>query len=63
VVEKVVVTGHRLEIHLALPVSGVSHLTYGRGAKRSVSNFPRLVNSPPGNLHVSPRIEAHPRRS
>ena len=32
VVDKVVVDGHRLEIHLALPVSGdFSHLTYERG--------------------------------
>jgi len=33
VVEKVVVTDHRLEIHLALPVSGVSDLRYVRGAR------------------------------
>jgi site-specific DNA recombinase len=32
VVEKVVVTGHRLEIHLALPVSGDYDLTSGRRA-------------------------------
>ncbi len=34
-VEKVVVTGHRLEIHLALPVSGSYELRSTRGAKRS----------------------------
>jgi len=61
VVEKVVVTGHRLEIHLALPVSGVSHLTYDRRASRSVSNFCCLFNSPPRNLNVSPEIEARRR--
>ena len=61
VVEKVVVTGHRLEIHLALPVSGVSHLTYDRRARRSVSNFSRLFNTPPRNLNVSSQIEAHRR--
>jgi len=33
VVEKVVITGRRLEIHLALPVSGLFHLTSRRGAK------------------------------
>jgi site-specific DNA recombinase len=33
VIEKVVVTDHRLEIHLALPVSGSSCLTYRWGAK------------------------------
>ena len=58
VVEKVVVTGHRLEIHLALPVSGVSHLTYDRRARRSVSNFLRSFNTPPLNLNVSSKIEA-----
>ncbi|MBW2375660.1 MAG: recombinase family protein [Deltaproteobacteria bacterium] len=45
VVEKVVVTGHRLEIHLALPVSGVSHLTYDRRARRSGYNFCASFNS------------------
>jgi len=35
VVEKVVVTGHRLEIHLALPVSGSCHLTAGWGARQT----------------------------
>jgi len=35
VVDKVVVTGHRLEIHLALPVSGSFDLTMAWGA-----NFP-----------------------
>jgi site-specific DNA recombinase len=34
VVEKVVVTGHRLEIHLALPVSGSYELRSTRGARR-----------------------------
>ena len=33
VVEKVVVTGQRLEIHLALPVSGSFDLTSTRGAR------------------------------
>ena len=32
VIEKVVVTDHRLEIHLALPVSGSCHLTFRWGA-------------------------------
>ena len=36
VVEKVVVTGYRLEIHLALPVSGSSDLSLVRGAKPRV---------------------------
>ena len=58
VIEKVVVTGHRLEIHLALPVSGVSHLTYDRRARRSVSNFPPPFNCPAPDLNVSPEIEA-----
>ena len=35
VVEKVVVTGHRLEIHLALPVSGSYELRSTRGANRN----------------------------
>ncbi|MGH7410930.1 MAG: recombinase family protein [Candidatus Methylomirabilis sp.] len=35
VIEKVVVTNYRLEIHLALPVSGSSHLTYTWGANDS----------------------------
>ena len=34
VVEKVVITGHRLEVHLALPVSGSYDLRSTRGAKR-----------------------------
>ncbi len=62
VVEKVVATGHRLEIHLALPVSGVYDLTYVRRARRSVSNFPCSFNCPPRNLNVYPRIEARRRR-
>ena len=33
VIEKVVVTDHRLELHLALPVSGSCHLTFRWGAK------------------------------
>ena len=33
VMEKVVVTDHRLELHLALPVSGSCHLTFRWGAK------------------------------
>ena len=61
VVDKVVVTGYRLEIHLALPVSGVSHLTYDRRARRSVTNFPRSFNTPPGNLNLFRQIEAHRR--
>ncbi len=36
VVEKIVVTGHRLEIHLALPVSGGYHLTSGRRPGRGL---------------------------
>jgi len=47
VVEKVVVTGHRLEIHLALPVSGVSHLTYDRRARHTVTNFLACLTPPP----------------
>jgi site-specific DNA recombinase len=35
VVEKVVITGHRLEIHLALPVSGSYELRSTRGASPS----------------------------
>ncbi len=35
VVEKVIVNDHRLEIHLALPVSGDFHLTSGWGATRN----------------------------
>ena len=61
VVEKVVVTGHRLEIHLALPVSGVSHLTYDRRARRSVSNFQRPFNCQPRYLNLFHEIEAHRR--
>ena len=61
VVEKVVATGHRLEIHLALPVSGVYDLTYVRRASRSVSNSCDSFNCPPWNLNVSPEIEAHRR--
>ena len=37
VVEKIVVTGYRLEIHLALPVSGSFDLTYVWGASRTRS--------------------------
>jgi site-specific DNA recombinase len=45
VVEKVIVNGHRLEIHLALPVSGDFHLTFGRGAIcSSVRTCPDSVN-------------------
>jgi len=45
VVEKVVVTGHRLEIHLALPVSGGYHLTSGwRGGPPIIHNFGVLFN-------------------
>ena len=40
VVEKVVVTGRRLEIHLALPVSGSFHLTNDWGAKPSGRKLP-----------------------
>jgi hypothetical protein len=40
VVEKIVVTGYRLEIHLALPVSGNSHLTYVWGARQFAGQKP-----------------------
>ncbi len=44
-VERVVVTGHRLEIHLALPVSGNFDLTSGWGANpNSFRNQGSLVN-------------------
>ena len=59
VVERVVVTGHRLEIHLALPVSGGFDLRFDRRARRSVSNFPPPFNCPPLNLNLSYEIEAH----
>jgi site-specific DNA recombinase len=46
VVDKVVVDGQRLEIHLALPVSGSCHLSTGWGAKpHSPRNTGSLVNS------------------
>jgi len=61
VVEKVVVDDHRLEIHLALPVSGSYELRSTRGARRSDYNFPRLVNTTSRNLDISRRIEARRR--
>jgi site-specific DNA recombinase len=54
VVEKVVITGQRLEIHLAVPVSGSYELRSTRGASRSVSNFCRSFNCPPRNLNAFP---------
>ena len=61
VVEKVVITGQRLEIHLAVPVSGSYELRSTRRARQSVTNFPRLFDCPPRNLNVSAEIEAHRR--
>jgi len=49
-VEKIVVTGHRLEIHMALPVSGSFDLTLGWGATLNSSrNMCRAVNSAGGS--------------
>ena len=46
-VEKVVVIHHRLEIHLALPVSGNFDLMLDRGAKPTLKrNIPQVVNKP-----------------
>lgn len=36
VVDKVVVQEHRLEVHLALPVSGVSNMSWVWGAKPAI---------------------------
>jgi site-specific DNA recombinase len=51
VVEKVIVNGHRLEIHLALPVSGDFHLTSGWGA----GTHP-FRNSGPSVIHERPQV-------
>lgn len=53
VVAKVIVTGHRLEIHLALPVSDNFHLTSGWGARHHpFQNRGRRLTA--GGLIVSP---------
>jgi site-specific DNA recombinase len=58
VVEKIVVTNYRLEIHLALPVSGSFSLTSVWGARRhSPRNWGSTVNSRPSE---SARTRAKP---
>ena len=57
VVEKVVVNGHRLEIHLALPVSGGFHLTSGRRHETGLfHDFCRCVEQPESHTRQSPQI-------
>jgi site-specific DNA recombinase len=61
VVEKVVATGHWLEIHLALPVSGNFHLTPGWGAiltPGGVSTLIRLIQQPGLNYSGPPILDA-----
>jgi len=58
VIEKVVVAGYRLEIHLALPVSGSFDLTSVWGARRSDFEIGVLVYSPPRHSELFPRLSA-----
>ena len=60
VVAKVIVTGHRLEIHLALPVSGDSHLTSGQGARThsSRNGGPRVNRGPSLSSHRNDEVSA-----
>jgi len=57
-VEKIVVTGHRLEIHLALPVSGDFDLTLGWGAIPSAFRNAAtwLTAESPGNSRVAHKL-------